>query len=240
MKRALSAGAFAVALTIGGFAGHLVLASGDATHRTFFACVKDGSLIPGSVVVDTAPTCRGGAELVSWNNAGPQGSAGLAGSVGPTGATGSAGTDGATGPSGAAGAAGSKGATGSAGSDGTTGATGAAGSTGVTGATGPAGGGGGNTIAGLVTASGSLGAGHGVTAVKLTTGTYMLHFPAGTWSSFPAIVVTPFGGTGFQVAKVDSVVAPSDGSATALVDVSSTVGTSTPADGAFLFVATAT
>jgi len=196
MKRAVSAGAFAVALTIGGFAGHLVLASGDAAHRTFFACVKDGSLIPGSVVVDTAPTCRGGADTVSWNNAGPQGAAGLAGSVGPagaTGATGSAGADGATGPAGADGKDGSRGPTGAAGTDGSKGPTGAAG---VTGATGPAGSGGGITIAGLVNASGSLGAGHGVTAVKLTTGTYMLRFPAGTWSSFPAIVVTPLAARG--------------------------------------------
>ncbi|MDQ1509037.1 MAG: hypothetical protein QOG50_881 [Actinomycetota bacterium] len=238
-KRALGAGAFAVALTIGGFAGHLVLASGDAPHRTFYACVKDGSMIPGSVVVDTAPTCHGGAELVTWNNAGPQGSAGLAGSVGPPGATGSAGSDGSTGPDGAAGASGPTGATGSPGTDGSTGAAGATGSPGATGATGAAGSGG-KTIGGLVTASGSLGAGHDVTAVKLDTGTYLLRFPAGTWSSFPAIVVTPFGGSAFSVAKVDSVVAPSDGSASALVFVSSTAGTPTPADSAFLFTATAT
>jgi len=195
-------------------------------------------MIPGSVVVDTEPACHGGAESVSWNDEGPQGVAGLAGSVGPTGATGSAGADGATGPAGADGKDGSRGPTGAAGTDGSKGPTGAAG---VTGATGPAGGsGGGNSIGGLVSAGGSLTAGHGVTAVKLDTGTYLLRFPAGTWSSLPAIVVTPFGGSAFPVARVDSLVAPSDGSASALVVVSSTAGTSTPVDCAFMFTATAT
>ena len=83
--------------------------------------------------------------------------------------------------------------------------------------------------------------GHGFTVAKLDTGTYLVRFPAGTWSSFPAIVVSPFGGTAlFPVAKVDSLIAPTDGSATALVVVSSTVPTLTPADTAFLFTATAT
>jgi len=83
--------------------------------------------------------------------------------------------------------------------------------------------------------------GQGVTVMKLNTGTYLLRFPAGTWSSFPAIVVSPFGSTAFSpVAGVDSVVAPADGSASALVVVSRTVGTSTPADAAFVFTATAT
>jgi hypothetical protein len=92
----------------------------------------------------------------------------------------------------------------------------------------------------LVTAAGNLSVGHGFTVAKLDTGNYLLRFPAGTWSSFPAIVVSTFGGTTFPIAKVDSLIAPTDGSATALVVVSGTVGTFTPADSAFLFVATAT
>jgi hypothetical protein len=220
MNRALVAGALAVALTIGGLAGHLALASGTGTSHTFYACVKDGSMIPASVVVDKTPACRGGAEPVSWNEAGPEGS------VGPAGTSGSAGPTGATGPSGP---------------QGSTGAAGPSGSAGPTGATGPPGAGGGvKTIAGLVTATGSLSAGHGVTAVRLDTGNYLLRFPAGTWPSFPAIVVSPFGSAGaFRVAQVDSVIAPADGSAAALVVMSSTVGTSTPVDAAFLFTATA-
>jgi hypothetical protein len=97
------------------------------------------------------------------------------------------------------------------------------------------------TVSGLVTAAGGLSMGHGFTVAKLDTGNYLLRFPAGTWSSFPAIVVTPFGGAAFfPVAKVDSLIAPADGSATALVVVSSTFAPFTPADTAFLFTATAT
>jgi hypothetical protein len=93
----------------------------------------------------------------------------------------------------------------------------------------------------LVTAAGSLSMGHGVSALRLSTGTYLLRFPAGTWSSFPAVVVSPFGSAASSpVAEVDSVVAPSDGSASVLVVVSGTVGTSTPTDAAFLFIAAAT
>jgi hypothetical protein len=246
VNRGLIAGAFAVALTIGGFAGHLALASGDGTSRVFYACVKDGSMIPGSVVVDTAPTCRGGAEVVSWNHAGPQGATGLsgqAGSAGPTGATGPAGRQGDAGPGGPTGSGGPAGTTGSAGRQGDAGPAGPTGSAGATGATGPAGSGGSGvkSIGGLVTAGGTLSQGHGVTAVKLSTGYYLLRFPAGTWTSFPAVVVSPFGSTASSpVAEVDSVIAPTDGSAAALVVVSSTVGTSTPTDAAFLFTATAT
>jgi hypothetical protein len=123
---------------------------------------------------------------------------------------------------------------------GATGPTGPAGSSGATGPTGAAGAGG-KTISGLVTAGGSLSMGHGVTVVKLNTGTYLLRFPAGTWPSFPAVVVSPFGSTALSpVAGVDSVIAPTDGSASVLVVVSGTVGTSTPTDAAFMFTATAT
>ena len=42
MNKGLVAGGLAVALTIGGFAGHLALASGNDTDHVFYACVKDG------------------------------------------------------------------------------------------------------------------------------------------------------------------------------------------------------
>jgi hypothetical protein len=268
--RLFLAGGLAAALTIGGFAGQVALASGDVTTHIFYACVKAGSIVPGSVVVDVAPNCRGGAEQVSWTNAaspapagtqgpagptgptgptgttgvtGPTGSLGPTGAIGPTGLQGVGGSTGPTGPTGSegpTGAMGPTGATGSAGTAGPTGPTGSAGPTGATGATGPAGAGG-KTISGLVTAAGSLSMGHGVSAVRLTTGTYLVRFPASTWSSFPAIVVSPFGSAASSpVAEVDSVVAPTDGSASVLVVVSSTVGTSTPVDAAFLFIAAAT
>jgi hypothetical protein len=246
MNRALVGGALAVGLTIGGFGGHLALASGNETTHTFYACVKQGSMIPGSLVVDTPPTCRGGAQVASWNNAGrqgpvgPQGASGPGGPGGPAGPTGPAGTAGPTGATGSAGTPGPAGATGPAGVVGATGATGSAGTPGPTGPPGPAGAGV-KTISGLVSATGSLSIGTGVTVLHLSTGTYLLQFPVGTWASFPAIIVSPFGRPGFfPVAEIDSVIAPSNGSATALVVVSSTTGTFTPADAAFLFTVTAT
>jgi hypothetical protein len=225
ISRFLLAGGLAVALTIGGFAGQVALASGTGTQHVFYACVKGGSIIPGSVVVDVVPNCRGGAEQVSWSNAASPAPAGTQGPTGPTGPTGSMGPTGAIGPTGPTGSAGPTGATGA---------------TGATGPTGPAGAGG-KTISGLVTAAGALSAGHGVSAFRLSTGTYLVRFPAGTWSSFPAVVVSPFGSTASSpVAQVDSVVAPTDGSASVLIVVSSTVGTSTPVDAAFLFIAAET
>ena len=233
MRNFFIAVGLAATLTIGGFAGHVALASGDGTSPTFYACVKEGRIVSGSVVVDTAPTCRGGAELVSWGSGSP-------GAAGITGSTGLAGPTGSGGPTGPTGTAGPTGPTGSSGSAGSTGGTGATGPTGLTGPTGPAAAGV-KTISGFVTATGGLSMGHGFTVAKLDTGTYLLRFPAGTWSSFPAIVVSPFGGSAlFPVAKVDSLIAPTDGSATALVVVSSTVAPFTPADTAFLFIATAT
>jgi hypothetical protein len=271
--RFVLAGGLAVALTIGGFAGQVALASGDETAHVFYACVKSGSIIPGSVVVDVAPNCHGGAEQVSWSTAestppagtqgpaGPTGPTGATGPTGPTGTTGSLGPTGAIGPTGLqgidgqigstgptgstgsegpTGAIGPTGASGSAGTAGSTGPTGSAGPTGATGATGAAGAAG-TTISGLVTAAGSLSMGQGVSTFKLSTGTYLVRFPAGTWSSFPAVVVSPFSSTASSpVAQVDSVVAPTDGSASVLIVVSSTVGTSTPVDAAFLFIAAAT
>ena len=177
-------------------------------------------MIPGSVVVDTAPTCRGGAEQVSWN-AGSRGTGGNS-RIGRTDGADRAGgrhrRDGITGTrrsgrcdrvSGCDGFGGRRRISRADRVAGSPGATGATGATGAPGA-------GRKTISGLVTAAGSLSMGQGVTVMKLNTGTYLLRFPAGTWSSFPAIVVSPFGSTAFSpVAGVDSVVAPADGSASA-------------------------
>ncbi len=97
------------------------------------------------------------------------------------------------------------------------------------------------TISGLVKADGTLSQGSGVTVMHVSSGTYLLRFAAGTWPSFPTMVVSPFGlSNAFPVAEVNSILAPGDGSAAVLVLVSSTAGTFTPTDGAFLFTATAT
>jgi len=108
---------------------------------------------------------------------GPTGSSGAAGATGPTGPTGLQGDVGATGPPGAQGATGAQGEHGSTGPQGPTGAQGPAGEVGATGpqgspgATGPTGEQGppGPTGSGLwavVSATGSLARGSGVTAVS--------------------------------------------------------------------------
>jgi hypothetical protein len=95
------------------------------------------------------------------------------------------------------------------------------------------------TVGGLVNANGSLGVGNGFAVMKLTTGTYLVRFAVGTWPSFPAVVVTPFGGGTPRTAHVDSLVAPSDGSASVVV-VMSAAATGAATDSAFLFTAAAT
>lgn len=51
----------------------------------FYACQKHNSLIAGTLRVDEAPTCSGGATLVSWNESGPIGPQGPPGPPGPAG-----------------------------------------------------------------------------------------------------------------------------------------------------------
>ena len=120
------------------------------------------------------------------------------------------------------------------------------GDTGATGATGPQGPKGDTgsgvlkTIGGLVSDTGTLQIGSGLTSSKADTGDYVLTFPAGTWQSFPVIQVTPFGLPGFfPVAEISSLIAYGDGSAVAHILISKTAGTFTPGDASFWFTATA-
>jgi hypothetical protein len=94
----------------------------------------------------------------------------------------------------------------------------------------------------LISANGTLAKGSSfVTVEHVSTGTYRLTFPVGTWPSFPVLTVSPYSLPGFfPVAEVNSLAAPGDGSATVVVIVSSTAGTFTPADASFTFTATAT
>lgn len=96
------------------------------------------------------------------------------------------------------------------------------------------------TIAGLVNIDGTcpLPAGGGVICGRIQTGEYELRFPAGTWTAFPVIVVTPLGLPGaFPIAEVGSVAGFGDGSATARILISSTAGLWTPLDASFWFIA---
>ena len=217
----------ALSLATGGIAhGRVVQPAG--TSHVFYACVKQGSMQPGSLVLDTPPSCPTGADLVSWDDAGPQGPAGPAGPTGPTGPAGPVGNNGAPGPGGADGAPGPAGPQGprdrkvrrvrratpalrdqrcartvrTVSKDPPVskdprcqGPAGEQGPAGVQGPTGPAGPGV-VTISGLVNANGTLNKGKVVTVSHPRTGFYLLNFPAGTWPSFPVVVVTLFGTTG--------------------------------------------
>src|SRR5215203_3342692 len=131
---------------------------------------------------------------------------------------------------------GPQGPTGAAGPKGDTGATGATGPQGLKGDTGS---GVMKTIVGLVDDAGVLQLGSGVTSSKAGPGDYVLTFPNGTWQTFPALQVTPFGLPGFfPVANISSVVG-FNGGLVAHILISKTAGTFTPGDSSFWFTATA-
>jgi hypothetical protein len=91
------------------------------------------------------------------------------------------------------------------------------------------------TISGVVNSSGTLTKGSGVTVTHLRAGVFQLVFPAGTFPSFPVVVVTPFGVTGALPAAEVSSITSAGGGATVVV---STGGTSS-SDQGFMFTATA-
>jgi len=161
-------------------------------------------------LVQSAGECRASEIAVQWNGAGVQGPQGPVGPTGPTGAKGA------------------------------TGATGAQGVQGPIGAQGPVGGGLMKTVAGLMNPDGTcpLPLAGGVICSKVGTGNYELKFPPGTWTAFPALVVTPFGLPGaFPIAEVGDIIGLGDGSATAHILTSSTAGPWTPHDVGVWFVA---
>jgi hypothetical protein len=117
---------------------------------------------------------------------------------------------------------------------------GAKGDTGPQGPKGDTGSGVMKTIAGLVSDTGALQVGGGLTASKAGPGDYVLTFPDGTWQSFPVIQVTPFGLPGFfPVAEVSYLFVNGNGGGVAHVLISQTAGTFTPGDASFWFTATA-
>jgi len=142
-----------------------------------------------------------------------------------------------------AGVPGPQGATGATGPQGPAGAQGPTGAQGPIGAQGPVGGGLMKTVAGLMNIDGTcpLPVSGGVICSKVGIGNYELKFPPGTWTAFPALVVTPFGLPGaFPIAEVGDIIGLGDGSATAHILTSSTAGPWTPHDVAFWFVAVQT
>jgi hypothetical protein len=96
------------------------------------------------------------------------------------------------------------------------------------------------TISGLVGVRGATLFGKGFTVRRTAVGNYTLTFPAGTWRTFPAVVVTPQGLVGVSlVANLGTMAVTANGSATIEISMSSTAGPSTPVDGRFAFNASA-
>src|SRR4051794_39063959 len=92
------------------FGGIVVAHAVDsAMSNTYYACLKSGSLVAGSLSVNKTPNCGGGGTLVSWNEDGPQGATGPQGPVGATGPIGPQGPVGPQGPTGPTGPSGPKG-----------------------------------------------------------------------------------------------------------------------------------
>jgi hypothetical protein len=113
---------------------------------------------------------------------------------------------------------------------------------GLKGPQGPAGppGPGTQTISGLVGLRGATLFGKGFTARRTAVGNYTLTFPAGTWRTFPVVVVTPQDRVGVSlVANLGTMTVTGDGSATIAISLSSTAGPSTRVDGRFAFIASA-
>jgi hypothetical protein len=96
------------------------------------------------------------------------------------------------------------------------------------------------TISGLVGVRGATLFGKGFTVRRTAVGNYTLTFPAGTWRTFPAVVVTPQGLVGVSlVANLGTMTFTGNGSATIEISLSSTAGPSTRVEGRFAFNASA-
>jgi hypothetical protein len=77
MRKARRASAFVVVLVLGLIMGSAYSAIGASEDQTIYACVYDASGIITRVRVGTPYTCPRGYSLISWNNQGVAGEAGL-------------------------------------------------------------------------------------------------------------------------------------------------------------------
>lgn len=93
------------------------------------------------------------------------------------------------------------------------------------------------TVSGIVGPTGAELVGSGFNATLVGTGLYTIDFPVGTFATLPVVAVSPYNsGTTFVLAKVDSVQDIS-GLKRVTVSVSSTLGTASPTNGGFTFIA---
>jgi hypothetical protein len=96
------------------------------------------------------------------------------------------------------------------------------------------------TIAGIISATGTVDNGSGFTASQTGTGAYTITFPAGTWNgtTAPVMTITPFGINGGVVDPVVlSLGYTANGSATFNIILSNTTPGETNQNNAFMFIA---
>jgi hypothetical protein len=138
ITRRLVVGGAMVAVAVAAAGSTAALASEQSSADVYQGCLSHnlGALYHVSTDASHPPRCLKHDTLISWNEKGQPGPAGVQGPKGDTGATGATG---AAGPKGDAGPTGPQGPTGVPGATGPTGATGPQGPKGDTGATGPQG-----------------------------------------------------------------------------------------------------
>ncbi len=218
----------------------------SATTRVPIFLALPGANESGQVSLETTSGRRSNAipftltSLVSCSQGregkeGPVGKEGKEGKPGAPGAAGKEGPEGKSGPEGKEGPAGPPGQQGIPGKEGAEGKEGKEGPAGATGPTGPEGPGV-KTVSGIVYENGSA-SGRWFTASNPKTGEYIVTFATGEFEEPPAMVVTGFGIDGALPVFVVSEAKKVGGSWVYDVLVSSTVGTNTPSENAFMFVA---
>jgi hypothetical protein len=96
------------------------------------------------------------------------------------------------------------------------------------------------TVSGIVNSDGAKNpvTANGYTSTRLGPGRYQIDFPAGTWTAFPVLTVTPFGVNGaYGNAIVSTALGFGDGSARFIIEIIVSNSTNTYFDNAFMFIA---
>lgn len=92
-----------------------------------------------------------------------------------------------------------------------------------------------NYSAGLIATNGAINAGTGFTCQHTATGTYVITFPANTFTSFPIMTVTPFGVNGHVATAIVSSESGSNGGAQFTIMLTDKVNKEKLVDNAFEF-----
>jgi hypothetical protein len=92
-----------------------------------------------------------------------------------------------------------------------------------------------NYSSGLIDQNGVVDVGTGFTVQHTGTGTYVITYPSGTFTSFPIVTVTPFGVNGHVVTAIVAAESGSGGGASITITLTDKVGKEKLVDNAFGF-----